>query len=537
MIGPWQTDVNPADPAAEANPLDAIVRLLSSLSADKPPVQPSDLGYDANLISQSQALRGQMGEHGSLPLAPQGFQDAVARLAQQQGQGFPTAPRPNDPVPLGADGKPKANFLDAISSYVPNYHPGMRESPNIEDRRFNIDTMPFGGLLKALGGAAAGVDPAAWAQGGANTVAAPFKAAADIAANYRPGPENAELNKDVGKKGVEAALALTPGFARAAGGKATAELGAAGGQPPKITALVDSYRGKPEFEALADQIYNELKGMRGETVTQAAKGVNANVKPDSAEGIAIAKLQRSTDAERLGEIADHAAAWHLYSAKMGGNDFELGALGGAGRTAKLKPELTEADRVELADLLQRHKGDPEMQATIRGWFGVEDALPKAGKIELNPSRQYQEEGSFKPRAAVPESVPAAKETVRGEGSRKIDDEMLARARELRAQGVGEKTRARLISEEFSPVSRTGLEKRLRASDEGQAFSDRTYSNTSALSRPEIQDVLLKEARSGESSGMIANKIKRLMGLPAGDQSITASMVRAQLYQIRNRGGG
>ena len=119
----------------------------------------------------------------------------------------------------------------------------------------------------------------------------------------------------------------------------SAELGAAGGTPQKITGLVKLLQGNPEFEAEADRIYKFLVGVRNSTVKGAHEVADemAGIINDPKDWEKIEALVRGTDHEHIGEIAEHYAAMRFYERQIGEGEFELGAAGGRRRTIKSEP--------------------------------------------------------------------------------------------------------------------------------------------------------------------------------------------------------
>lgn len=357
------------------------------------------------------------------------------------------------------------------------------------------------------------VDPARAgraAQFALETVTAPLSAFAKLyERGYEPGTGDT--------KGVDLALqagpgALVPGFGRAAGG-----VGALGGTPPKVTALVSAMRGKPEFEAMADQIYAKLKGVRAETVTPAAKTASGLVDPSSAEGLSLSKLQRQTDTERLGEVAERAAAWRLYEKELG-TDFELGAAGG--RSA-MKPQISEADFQEMHALLKKH---PQHADEIRASYGLYSEEP-ARAVTMQPAQTNS------PNLQVlPETPPVREPRIRSQVNRRLDDDGIELMEVLRSEGNSQRQILQALQADGYDIGRSALQKRLKG-----GYADKPYETTSLLANPQVQQRVLDARRQGASYTQIADDLTlelRKSGQIGPTDRITRGQVTARVHHIR-----
>lgn len=196
---------------------------------------------------------------------------------------------------------------------------------------------------------------------------------------YRPGQED---SKGVALGQIAVGPMMAAGLARATwaprfsgavhGG---VELGAMGGkEPPKITALVDAWRDHPEFEALSNQYYRQLTAERG-VVKDSVNAFSEAVYPNR-DFEKVMRLDDLHDFKDLGQVAERAAAWELYSKSLGGNEFELGAMGGRGRQAPSRPTLDvvaadlERDIAKFESGLQKEGRTPQQIAdAINGRYG------------------------------------------------------------------------------------------------------------------------------------------------------------------------
>ena len=185
----------------------------------------------------------------------------------------------------------------------------------------------------------------AWAGWGLGVLNAPVAAARNITENYRPGPENEPLNEDIGRQGMTAAAALSPGIARASGG----ELGVAAGRIMQ----------RSDTRKMIRDMWTE-----GKTERQIAAAINERFAPLLDEGAEVTKGMVSgvrSRAEKAG-------------------DFELGAMGSkraAPREQFITPEHVEETMRSL------------------GYENIRRVPPKTGNSEYiygdppgNPPRSY-----------------------------------------------------------------------------------------------------------------------------------------------------
>lgn len=427
-----------------------------------------------------------------------------------------------------------------------------------------------------------------WAAGGAgllrDAVTAPIRAAADIAANYRPGAENEPLNADIGRQATTAAAALTPQFARAAGGAASGELAVGGGSGPKITALVAAQRGHPEFEQLATKLYEQMKAQRAKSVTPATRTAAELAGTGTPEQLAVSKLSRQTDAERLGEIAENIAAWQLYKKQLGTTDFELGAAGGVGKMKGQAPNFGLDDLVQWAEsvgLTARVRYAGQGEGTI--YITISDprnpaATPLTVRIPTDTHVGNPKPEEFRTRSLFDAGTTrneAGRRPQRGiaqdrEGNSYADfdtlrvgiSDRLGKPRpEPRPAPEGGAHAQAPAQGELVPSIRQAIRDnpditpaQLRQRFPGYASGDsqlqqiiRTTKRTMAgneaetiqtmLNQPAMEQRILEMRRRGESPGMIANMLKREQGWETSDPRLTADHVRQKLGELRARTRG
>jgi transposase-like protein len=341
---------------------------------------------------------------------------------------------------------------------------------------------------------------------------------------YEPG------TGDAGAAGL--ALQAGPGALAYGYGRGAGAAGAFGSEAPNVKALISAMRGRPEFESLADQIYQKLMTTRARTVSPSAQQANSLAPRNSPEGLSVAKLQRGTDAEQLGEIAERAAAWKLYK-QMLGTDFELGAAGGA---AKFKPQLSPTEQAEMQALLKKH---PQHADEIRASYGL-DPGEVSGASDVVSGWASEGTAAEGARDRSPRQVPDYREprdpTQPGRRFVELPEKANAarpRTPAFTAESLGEVQQRidagesmRAIARDMG-VSEGVIRKRLR-----QPYAE--GGGPAVLTDPAVNELILTMARSGESSPRIAARLSsEVFG---GQKEITARMVDRQIQTMRQRGG-
>lgn len=144
----------------------------------------------------------------------------------------------------------------------------------------------------------------------------------------------------------------------------TAELGAMGGSPGKVRGIIASLRGNPEFETEADKVFGVLADHYKENVAPAITTAKLAAQGYPVEEEMIARLAGTTTKESLNEIAERIAAEKYFRARIGNDDFELGALGGTGKSKFFNPK--PRDITYFWTLVARMKGDVDRIAAAEG---------------------------------------------------------------------------------------------------------------------------------------------------------------------------
>ena len=188
-------------------------------------------------------------------------------------------------------------------------------------------------------------------------------------------------NDDVRDALIAGPGTLLPGFARMAGG-----LGVMGGKGGASTADVLKWaRDHPEFEKLADGYFKKLQKQRVEQGKETFETVKETGSLAKDPGVQwrnlqdqekMARLAKAVKQSDLGEAAERAAAWELYTTKgPGGPESTLGVAGGRVKgPAQLpkKPPLPEEVAAFAQQQSQMGLGPMEVREAVRAQF------PQAG---------------------------------------------------------------------------------------------------------------------------------------------------------------
>jgi len=190
----------------------------------------------------------------------------------------------------------------------------------------------------------------------------------------------------------------------------------------------------------------------------------------------------------------------------------------AENVAKLTPEQV----TEMTALIRRHKGDPEMQATIRGWFGLaDDTTDKLPKIAV-ARETGSDPRSLAAKDTLPETAPAVRPV--WERQKALDGDMLEQAREMRDSGM---TYSKIADE--LGVHPDTVAHRLKT-----PYTDKAHPRaTSPLADPSVSELVLTMRRAGETyEGIAAHLNKEVF---AGEKTVSWKAVAGHLARAAKSG--
>lgn len=367
--------------------------------------------------------------------------------------------------------------------------------------------------------------------------------AKDIMQNYRPGEANEPLNQDIGRRGFQAGPMTIgpPGVARAAAGaRGAAELGAAGGKlsPDDLPGIIVAMkRDNPaEFTRAYTEAYEalaaEIPALKGAAATAGDVG-----RPMSQGAVASDKLAKAggAEADRIGEIAERAAAFRLWQQRNGG-ETELGAFGSAPkRTGALKGSGRGEWATKVGELVDAHDPTTPAKELLRRYRASH------GEGQVTDGTLLNEIG-VRQRAAKREAVdtiyqmPATQDILRRaaeSGSRNY----AVIANDIRnALDIPATSKLITTADVHAQMAKlAGREVKPTAPRGARAAPNR---DVELLNSPQIEQLILEADRRGEAAGMVTNMVRRAMGITGGGQhrssGITTEAVTRKIGELRDK---